>query len=44
MSKGFASNYRIVFLAAGIFLCFGGVAARLVCLHVLKRDELLKYV
>ena len=44
MSRGFASNYRIVFLATGIFFCFGGVAARLVCLHVLERDELLKYV
>ncbi|HUL54261.1 MAG TPA: penicillin-binding protein 2 [Opitutaceae bacterium] len=44
MSRGFASNYRIVFLATGIFLCFGGVALRLVCLHVLDRDELLKYL
>ena len=44
MSRGFASNYRIVFLATGIFLCFGGVAARLVDLHVWQRDELLKYV
>ncbi len=44
MSRGFASNYRIVLLAAGIFLSFGGVGARLVQLHVLDRDELLKYV
>ena len=44
MSKGFASNYRIVFLATGIFLGFGGVAARLVWLHVIDRDELLKYL
>ena len=44
MSRGFASNYRIVFLAAGNFLCFGGVAARLVDLHVWQRAELLKYV
>ena len=44
MSRGFASNYRIVFLATGIFLCFGGVAARLVDLHVWQRAELLKYV
>jgi cell division protein FtsI (penicillin-binding protein 3)/stage V sporulation protein D (sporulation-specific penicillin-binding protein) len=44
MSRGFASNYRIVFLATGIFLGFGGVAARLVDLHVWQRAELLKYV
>jgi cell division protein FtsI (penicillin-binding protein 3)/stage V sporulation protein D (sporulation-specific penicillin-binding protein) len=44
MSKGFASNYRIVVLAVGIFLCFGGVAARLVFLHVLDRDELVRYI
>ncbi len=44
MSRGFASNYRIVLLAAGIFLSFGGVGARLVQLHVLDRAELLKYV
>jgi cell division protein FtsI (penicillin-binding protein 3) len=44
MSKGFASNYRIVLLAAGIVLCFGGVAVRLVDLHVWQRAELLKYV
>ena len=44
MSRGFASNHRIVVLAGGIFLCFGVLAARLVSLHVLDRDELLKYV
>jgi cell division protein FtsI/penicillin-binding protein 2 len=44
MSKGFASNYRMVILATGIFLCFGGVSARLACLHVVERTELLKYV
>ena len=44
MSKGFASNSRVVLLATGIFLCFGGVAARLVWLHVLERDSLLKYL
>jgi cell division protein FtsI (penicillin-binding protein 3)/stage V sporulation protein D (sporulation-specific penicillin-binding protein) len=44
MSKGFASNYRVVVLATGIFLCFGGVALRLVWLHVVQRDELLKYL
>jgi len=44
MSKGFASNYRIVLLATGLFLAFGGLAARLVFLHVINREELLKYV
>jgi cell division protein FtsI/penicillin-binding protein 2 len=44
MSKGFASNYRMVLLATGIFLCFGGVAARLACLHVVERAERLKYL
>ncbi len=44
MSRGFASNYRIVLLATGILLCFGGVAVRLVDLHVWRRAELLKYV
>lgn len=41
MSKGYASSYRIVLLSAGLFLCFGGLAARLVWLHVVNRDELL---
>jgi cell division protein FtsI/penicillin-binding protein 2 len=44
MSKGFASNYRMVILAAAIFLGFGGIAARLVCLHVLDRNDLLRYL
>jgi len=44
MSKGFASNYRMVCLAAGVGLCFGGVALRLVDLHVWQRGELLKFV
>ena len=44
MSKGFASNYRMVLLVTGIFLCFGGIGARLVWLHVLERDDLLKYL
>ncbi len=44
MSKGFASNYRIVVLAVGIFLCLGGVGARLVFLHVIDRDKLVRYV
>lgn len=44
MSKGFASNYRIVLLASGILLSFVGLGARLVCLHVVDRAELMKFV
>jgi len=44
MSKGFASNCRMALLVTGMFLCFGGVAVRLVWLHVIDRDELLKYL
>src|SRR5882757_2991411 len=44
MSKGFASNYRIVLLASGIFLSFVGMGVRLVCLHVVDRAELMKFV
>jgi cell division protein FtsI (penicillin-binding protein 3) len=44
MSKGFASNYRIVLLASGILLSFTGMGVRLVCLHVVDRDELMKFV
>src|SRR6185503_17217787 len=41
MSKGFASSYRIVILAVGILICFAGLGARLVYLHVIIRDELV---
>lgn len=44
MSKGFASNYRIVILAFGVLVCFSGIATRLVYLHVLDRDKLVRYV
>ena len=44
MSKGFASSYRIVLLAAGILLCYAALGARLVYLHVIDRDELVRYV
>jgi cell division protein FtsI (penicillin-binding protein 3) len=44
MSKGFASTYRIVLLATGMFACFGGLAARLYWLHVVDRDELLRTI
>lgn len=41
MSKGFASNYRIVLLATGLFVSFVGLGVRLVWLHVIDRDTLL---
>ncbi len=44
MSKGFASNYRIVLLALFVFAGLTGLGARLVWLQVLHRDELLGYV
>ncbi len=44
MSKGFASTYRIVLLAAGMMVCFSALGARLVYLHVIDRDELVRYV
>ncbi len=44
MSKGFAANPRMTLLAAGVLGCFVAVAVRLVSLHVVDRDELLKFV
>jgi cell division protein FtsI (penicillin-binding protein 3) len=44
MSKGFASNYRIVLLAGFVVASFAGLTARLVWLQVYHRDELLQYV
>lgn len=44
MSKGFASNFRMTLLAAGVLACFLGVGVRLVFLHVIDRDGLLKFV
>ncbi len=44
MSRGFASNYRIVLLAGVVFLCFAAVGIRLVDLHVLDRDRLVSFV
>lgn len=44
MSKGFASSYRIVLLATALFVCFAGVGVRLVWLHVVDRDTLLKTI
>lgn len=44
MSKGFASNFRMALLAASVLACFCAVGARLIFLHVIDRDELLKFV
>jgi cell division protein FtsI/penicillin-binding protein 2 len=44
MSKGFGSSYRIVLLATGLLACFGGLAVRLVWLHVIDRDSLLQTI
>ncbi len=44
MSKGFASSYRIVLLAAGILACFAGLGTRLVFLHVIDREELVRFI
>jgi cell division protein FtsI (penicillin-binding protein 3) len=44
MSKGFAASYRTGLLAIGLLVCFAGVGARLVWLHVIDRDELLQSV
>jgi cell division protein FtsI (penicillin-binding protein 3) len=44
MSKGFASNYRIVLLSAAILASFTGLGVRLVCLHVVDRDNLMRFV
>lgn len=43
MSKGFASN-RLSLLAVGVIACFMSVGVRLVFLHVVDRDELLRFV
>jgi cell division protein FtsI (penicillin-binding protein 3) len=44
MSKGFTSSYRIALLASLVVAMFAGVGARLVWLHVIDRDELLRSV
>ena len=44
MSKGFASTYRIVLVAAGMMAGFSALGARLVYLHVIDREELVRYV
>ncbi|MDB4384479.1 penicillin-binding protein 2 [Opitutaceae bacterium] len=44
MSKGFASNFRLVLLSTAVLLCFASVGVRLVHLHVLERERLVSYV
>lgn len=44
MSKGFASSYRLVLLAVAIIGCFGGLGVRLVFLHVIDREALVRVV
>ncbi|MFA6962393.1 MAG: penicillin-binding protein 2 [Opitutaceae bacterium] len=44
MSKGFASNYRIFLLGAGILASFGCIGLRLLDLHVFERDRLMAFV
>ncbi len=44
MSKGFASNYRVVLLAIGVLLTFAGVGTRLVFLHVIDREKLVRHI
>jgi cell division protein FtsI (penicillin-binding protein 3) len=44
MSKGFTTSYRIALLAGLVLAMFTGLEARLVWLHVVDRDELLRSV
>ena len=44
MSKGFASNTRMTLLTLAVLVCFLGIGVRLVFLHVVDRDNLLRYV
>jgi cell division protein FtsI/penicillin-binding protein 2 len=44
MSKGFTSSYRIALLASAVLAMFAGLEARLVWLHVIDRDDLLRSV
>jgi cell division protein FtsI (penicillin-binding protein 3)/stage V sporulation protein D (sporulation-specific penicillin-binding protein) len=44
MSKGFASNFRLVLLATAVLVCFASVGVRLVHLHVLDSERLVSYV
>jgi cell division protein FtsI (penicillin-binding protein 3) len=44
MSKGFTSNYRIALLAFLVLAMFVGIETRLVWLHIIDRDDLLRSV
>ena len=44
MSRGFASNYRVVLLALLVGVSFVGLGVRLVQLHVIDRERLLGFV
>ncbi len=44
MHKGFASNYRIVLLAIAVFGGFAAIGTRLVDLHVIDREALIRHV
>jgi cell division protein FtsI (penicillin-binding protein 3) len=44
MSKGFTTSYRIALLASVVIALFAGVEVRLVWLHVVERDDLLRSV
>ena len=43
MSRGFASN-RIALLGVVLFACFTGLGVRLVWLHVVDREDILRPV
>lgn len=43
-SKRYASNYRLVLLAAIVLASFTGIGVRLVHLHVIDREKLVGYV
>ena len=44
MSKGFTTSYRIALLATTVLAMFAGLEVRLVWLHVIDRDDLLRSV
>lgn len=44
MSQGYAANNRMRLLTVGVIACFMVLGVRLLFLHVLDRDELLKFV
>ena len=43
-TQGFTSNHRITAVVVVICLCFAGVVVRLVDLHVVERDRLLRVI